>query len=326
MPITFLQAISHFVCGSIQTVDTILAVVVRLLVTLGAFSAPLEDPKDLESGVLDKRWHAAHHHRNIFWICYTFDKDLAFRTGRLPIINDSQCDLTLPQWYLRQSRAPQNSWRLPSDLRISQIKSQAYDQLYSPRAQCNSDAAFLKDIRELDDQLETWRQSLPIEARPPLAYSQEPPSNHKIHVRYFLLRLEYHHCMTTIHQASTRCQVWNDNQLIQQGVSSSLDLALESSRSLLLYFRSADRHLVPHLFWLVVFYPLHAALTLFCNILLNPTSDVAKADLCLLEDEIEDIQKHHRALSRRFSPSQLAPMRHVYEYTEQLVKWARQTR
>ena len=90
------------------------------------------------------------HHRNLFWICYTFDNELSLRTGQPPSINDEHCDLTLPPGYIERLYTNQGS--KPSsrdilgvplfagDLRLTMIKSRAYNTLYSARALQKSNA------------------------------------------------------------------------------------------------------------------------------------------------------------------------------------------
>jgi len=254
------------------------------------------------------------------------DKEITFRTGRPPIINDTSCDLTFPKYYRQQASSQEflSRARLPGDLRLSRIKSKAYEKLYSPHALHKSDAEILKDIRELDDLLETWRQSLPRKSRPSLSYSQE--AEHVAMDEYldppaFMLRLEYHHCMTTIHQASSRCKNWANNHRIDEGLSSSLDLALEASRSLLLYFHSARHVMLPHMFWVAIFYPLSAQLTLFCNIMLNPSSLAASSDLNILCDAFQSIREQVHD-SWKISDTHLSHLTRVEEFAEEVMRLA----
>ena len=220
---------------------------------LGGHLYPGAETDSLPSHSLSLETRRTLHLRDVFWICYVVDKEITFRTGRPPIINDTACDLTFPEYYWQQIQQDfQGAPRLPGDLRLTLIKSKAYDKLYSPNALRKADAEILKDIRELDEMLENWRLSLPPRRRPTLSFSQQRShvlNKDNFDMMTFLIRLEYHHCMTTIHQASSRCTNWAGNHRTAEGLGSSLDLALESSRSLLLYFTSVEHHLTPHIFW-----------------------------------------------------------------------------
>ncbi|KIX03170.1 uncharacterized protein Z518_06721 [Rhinocladiella mackenziei CBS 650.93] len=318
-------AVYHFCCGKIHTVDVILSLAVRFLFMLGGHLYPGEDVDKMpsESHTIDIR--TALHRRDIFWICYSIDREITFRTGRPPIINDTSCDVTLPKYYLEQT-TPEFAGvpRIPGDLRLSLIKSKAYEKLYSPHALRKSDAELLKDIRELDHLLETWRQSLPPKTRPTFSFSQElpniSPERDEPNIPAFLLRLEYHHCMTTIHQASSRCKNWAENQRVSEALGSSLDLALESSRSLLLYLHSSERFMMPHLFWVIIFYPVSATLTIFCNILLNPVSAAAISDLNLLRDVCKYVRLAES--NKNLSGIQLGHLKQMKEFSDELEQLA----
>ncbi|KAI9735955.1 MAG: hypothetical protein M1834_001421 [Cirrosporium novae-zelandiae] len=95
------------------------------------------------------------HVRTLFWLCYVIDKDLSLRTGCPSAINDDQCNIFLPRIYLQHmSRSPSEVQPFPTDLKLSIIKPQAYDLLYSASAQQTSDTELLRTIRELDEELE----------------------------------------------------------------------------------------------------------------------------------------------------------------------------
>ncbi|KAJ5505163.1 hypothetical protein N7463_008037 [Penicillium fimorum] len=224
--------------------------------------------------------------RNLFWICYTIDKDLALRTGQPPNITDENCDLTLPPGYLdrafldvENNEAPWYGPVFPFDLRLSIIKARAHRELYSLSCLQKSDAELLKSIRELDDALEEWRLSVPPKWRPTVSFSSEA-SDPNIGMHTVMLRLNYHLCMTIIHQASGRCKAWMQGQSgMMDGVSSSMALSVEASRSSLCYLNAAEHVVVDGVFWTLIFYPISALLTIFCNILQNPLDPHSREDL-----------------------------------------------
>ena len=224
---------------------------------LGANLYPGHDIDGLPAESPSLKTRTILHRRELFWVCYAMDMEITFRTGRPPCLNDTSCDLTFPVNYLKQiSPGYTGRWRLPGDLRLSIIKSKAYEKLYSPHSLQKSDAEILKDIRELDDLLENWRLSLPTAFRPSLSslegLGKELDSSH-MEVPVLLIQLEYYHCMTTIHQASSRCTNWAHNHRIVDGLRSSIELALQASRSMLSYLHSevSVSYLKPNLFWYV---------------------------------------------------------------------------
>ena len=204
---------------------------------------------------------------------------------------------------------------LPGDLRLTLIKSKTCKLLYSASALRKSDAELLRDIRELDDELERWRLSVPEKFRPALSLPRTSPEvpRHRQHeeekvtwprhiydgygcgqvgqgqqgqrsgqpsrfdpamsaesVRTILINLQYHHLVATIHQATGRCRAWQSRsaarmsgcrvledvenasrpgEVLMEGVSSSLALSVEASRSTLIYLRSVTRALLGEAFW-----------------------------------------------------------------------------
>lgn len=202
--------------------------------------------------------------RNLFWVCYALDKELSLRTGQPPSINDDHCDLSLPPDYGKHLQVPFRTHYVSSesmieipllgDFRLSKIKARAYTMLYSVGALRKSDAEVLKAIRELDNELETWRLSLPQKCRPTLSFSKGSPiTEGDLDMQAVMLRLEYHHCMAIIHQASGRCVAWTNNHNgIMEGVSSSLALSVEACRSSLAYLQTAQHVLPADSFWYVL--------------------------------------------------------------------------
>ncbi|EAA29292.2 hypothetical protein GE21DRAFT_6931 [Neurospora crassa] len=279
---------------------------------------------------------------------------------------------------------------LPGDLRLTLIKSKTCKLLYSASALRKSDAELLRDIRELDDELERWRLSVPEWYRPALSLSrtsrEAPPppppplrggdetgtwsshgsgraseldergqgqggygqSQQKGHgksqgydlstmsagesVRTIIINLQYHHLVATIHQATGRCRAWQNRssvleessmgaartgEMLMEGVSSSLALSVEASRSTLIYLRSVTRALLGEAFWVIILYPMSAVMTIFCSILLNPLDPQAEDDLRLLETA-PDLIKGIRI--RRLTHTELLHLKTVDEFMGELMR------
>lgn len=257
--LTNAQALFELVTGNLRTANYYSSVAARMVYMLGGhtYPGPMNSFSASPAEQLEyrKKWHL----RNLFWLCYTIEKDVALRTGQPQVLSDENCDLTLPPGYVEQlyislgihhhSRELPDHPMFPVDLRLSIIKSRAYSALYSFRGLQKTDAELLKEIRELDDELERWRMSVPPEWRPTLSFSHETPDPN-VNMHSVMLRLNYHLCMTMIHQASSRCKSWVQGQGgMIEGVSSSLALSVEASRSTLLYLESAEHVLVDGVFW-----------------------------------------------------------------------------
>ncbi|RSL97755.1 hypothetical protein CEP52_010738 [Fusarium oligoseptatum] len=280
--------------------------------------------------------------RMMFWLCYIFDKDIALRTGQPPLMSDDYCDLTLPEDYMscyfylpdldENLTSPSfNSEKLiphlPGDPRLSHLKDKTSRLLYSAQAVKKSDAELLRDIRELDEELEAWRLSIPPDFRPALSITEKskvtlagmqlPRS-----MRHITLHLEYHHLMTAIHRASGRCCGMTSENNSEDGewkggIHSSIALSLEASRSTLVYLRAAIDGLAGEAFWVVVFYPTAAMMSLFFNLLMNPLEDRAQADLELLSSAAGLVRQ---LPVRRLTPHELSHMKLVNDFVTELIR------
>ncbi|OQE39310.1 hypothetical protein PENCOP_c007G04277 [Penicillium coprophilum] len=247
--------------GDLSSADILLAIAVRLLFQLGGnqFGCP--------NASFEERDQV----RTLFWMSYTFDKCLFLRTGRPLCIHDDDCDLTLPSNYIArtsergfETEETMDSWTplFPCDLRLSIAVSNIYRELYSIRGLQKSDADVLMTIRNLDNELEAWRVSFP-----PQKLSQLSDNS-----------------SVKIIEASSRCKSWNEDIYgMSEGINSSLALAVEASRSSLLYLNlmqgTIDEETACKF---AMFYPISAIMTLFCYILLKPQDPRASDDLHLL--------------------------------------------
>lgn len=215
--------------------------------------------------------------RQLFWLCYIFDKDIALRLSQPPLMSDDYCDLTLPEGYEFTSLFVQQPGQasspygngpgaftliFPGELRLSKLKDKIARLLYSAHAARKTEAELLHDIRLLDEELDSWKESLSPEFRPCLSISDPFLTKYPVlpgpmnSMKRIVLHLEYHHLMTTIHRASGRCRgscpengAAEDGSSIGTGVQSSIDLTLEASRSTIIFLRTATRGLAGEAFW-----------------------------------------------------------------------------
>ncbi|KAH8656320.1 hypothetical protein BGZ61DRAFT_500281 [Ilyonectria robusta] len=281
------------------------------------------------------------HIRLLFWHCYIFDKDIALRTGQPPFISDKYCDLTLPEGYIEthfvlplpghdisssffanESLVP----FLPGELRLSMLKHKTYELLYSVQALAKSDSEVIRAILELDDELESWRLSLPKVVRPALSISdlQQPVSDLKMQHRmqHVALHLEYHHLIVTIHRAGARCIANNPDTSLHANeshaaIKSSIALCLEASRSTLFYLREVIDDLAGEIFWVTVFYPTAATMMLFLHVLAEPLAPQAKADLELLSSAADLIRSMP---IQRLTPHEIGHIRLVNDFITELTR------
>ncbi|KAJ5711302.1 hypothetical protein N7488_005458 [Penicillium malachiteum] len=122
-----------------------------------------------------------------------------------------------------------------------------------------------------------------------------------IDMRHTVFQLQYHHCMVMIHQASSRCSDWVENQ-DTRGMYSSLAISVAASRSLLHKFLDFQMELDSHNLLFSLSYVIHAIVILFCNILTKPLDPDNIQDLrliCATPKLLKEV--HERSIERNNS-------------------------
>ncbi|KAE8393884.1 hypothetical protein BDV23DRAFT_29158 [Aspergillus alliaceus] len=264
---------SQAMLGDVLSLEVLLSSATRFVFHLGGHISPGKSEGD-NNRSLGLRSHI----RNLFWVCYIFNQECSLRTGLPPNLDDANCDLTLPE---APSLDPQRHGGCPSFLisliRLGIIQSQIYRRLYSVAALNQTDAELLATIRDLDELLEDWKLSIPVETRPTFMHRSTD-----VDMESSILQLEYHYCMATIHQASGRCITWTQNK-DTRGLGSSLGISVEASRSLLQKLLHSE--ILVHRYNILFCLPhLTAAMIhLFCDILFHPLDPGCHADLGLMD-------------------------------------------
>ncbi|KID81721.1 Transcription factor, fungi [Metarhizium guizhouense ARSEF 977] len=234
------------------------------------------------------------HIRNLFWTCYIADKDMSLITGQPPLLSDEYMDLrdaecSSPAQELDEAIDSSVACKLlafaTGDRRLGLLKTKVFRVLYSPTALHITDSELLTRIRQLDDELENWRVNTCPLLRPKLgiarnssAYGSVQTSLSAVH-----LQLEYNYLLTMVHSVVRRFGVAHDPDAglpedIHRVMHSSIDLALGAARNTI-HAISEPVSVLKGKTWCTVFHPLIAAMSLFVNILIHPTSDQAMTDV-----------------------------------------------
>ncbi|KAH8892163.1 hypothetical protein GQ53DRAFT_863939 [Thozetella sp. PMI_491] len=299
--------------GNIQTSSVFHSMAVRCVYSLGAQL----NTKSLAVGLQN-------HIRELFWLSYFFDKHISMRRGQPSSINDLECDLGLDEYHGLASMGDTAESLYPSDLRLTIIKSKVSTTLYSPSALKKSDSELFRDIRDLDDQLEQWRLSVPEFARPRLSVvnfgSAVDIVQHDFGMLVIFIHLEYLYLVSAIHTACGRCETWSHDTDHPEAISSSLTLSVHASRSTLHYLESASKHVHRESFWLIIFYPVWATLTIFCNILHDPRNELALSDMEMLGSIPRLIEQMR---TRDLSPDEINQLAMLDAFIQELLRLAR---
>ncbi|PKK53567.1 hypothetical protein CI102_2058 [Trichoderma harzianum] len=264
----------------------------------------LQHPASPENSHLGRR---RDHIRKLFWLCYISDKDLALLSSLPPVLTNEYCDLSVlnnehlnHDAFLQSSSAATDTdnidaiaWNrvipfLPGDPHLGMLKERIFRLLYSPSALKIIDSELLTRIRQLDDELESWRLSVPPALRPKLSilpgHGVPSATNFLTYLRSVQLQLEYHYLLTIIHTPVRRFGAaqgadTSPPEDLHSAMHSSIDLSLEASRSTLNLLNGPIAMLKQEIFWHAIIYPLVAAMSLFVNILIHPVGAQAVADV-----------------------------------------------
>lgn len=182
--------------------------------------------------------------RRLFWLCYMNDKDISLRSGRPPLLTSDYCDVSLPEWadIAHGATGTESVRDLTQDPHLSIIKDKACRTLHSPSTFKLQDSRLLWNIRELDDDLEKWRLSIPAWMRPQLTVQSTrlnmPAQASELQkLQSINLQLDYLHMLINIHTTVRRCGTNHRDESMAEDlhsvVHSSIDLALEAARSTL---------------------------------------------------------------------------------------------
>ena len=173
---------------------------------------------------------------------------------------------------------------------FSTIQSHVYKRLYSVKATKQTDGELLNTIGELDKELETWKDNIPLEFRP----EHDIKASHTpLILQVAVLHLGYYNCLTTIHRMSVHHGYWTSrlSNFAIQGLNArplnprvfmSAQLCVQAARAsihLLKYIPKGDQSCV----WLIIYFPVTALVTLFANILQNPQDTRSRSDLKLMK-------------------------------------------
>lgn len=127
--------------------------------------------------------------RRVFWKVYVLDKDISLRTGRPFSQDDDDLDVRLPS---NTSLEPCNVDLFNYRIGLAVIQGQVYKQLYSIRAQRQSDTQRAIAAQELNSLLSYWKANAQLE----VLEDSTMLSGEMIHK--VVLRLTYIHCLAMI--------------------------------------------------------------------------------------------------------------------------------
>lgn len=204
-------------CSNVHPITALTPVACRLATELGLHrkeSCRGKDPNE------------ANRMRRLFWLVYSVDRDTAMKVGRSPTIMDYDITTSYP------SPISEKEAEFNPDVKLSQlmkIYGDVYDSLYSAKAASSTPAELAKHVARLDQVLQNWRESLPVQYRPNADFADERPGKMdtfptKSWYSYWCvieLHFTYYQLMSNIHRVTAYHPSWIAAAVSSENNSSS---------------------------------------------------------------------------------------------------------
>jgi len=204
--------------------------------------------------------------RNVFWAFYLMEKAISQNVGRPSVINDDDIAVDLPpkKSELAISRSGAKFYDIFQDqIRLAIIGSRICTELYSASSQTKSEVDRVRVRGKLDNELQRWRDAIPINIRPehPIKCSDEQ------YVRVVMMHFVYLDAVIRLHRVPDHSRSFKDGgatdlkshdqrSRLNPRVYASQLLCLAAARRTiqLLDTFSSNNMQNQHLMWFVIFY------------------------------------------------------------------------
>jgi transcription factor-like protein len=132
--------------------------------------------------------------RRVFWKAYILDKDISLRTGRPFTQDDDDMDVLLPS---KPGPEPCDVDIFNLRIRLAVIQGLVYKQLYSIRAERQTETQRALAAHELSLLLSHWKSNANLDLPSGSSVSSGPPMSGEV-IHKVVLRLTYIHCLAMI--------------------------------------------------------------------------------------------------------------------------------
>ncbi|KAB8218947.1 fungal-specific transcription factor domain-containing protein [Aspergillus novoparasiticus] len=227
--------------------------------------------------------------RNVFWIAFSVDADICMRTGRPPMQDAGDYDISLPRecpsdgmgvLLFQGGTVPVSFLHLLS--RFALLQRRVYSLIYSVSSLKKRSREILQDVKDCEDSLRAWQMSIPPAYRP----GREFKAPREAMLPYILrLHFAFHCCQTDLHRVmalSRKFDVDSENDgsdlNLSKGYKESISIAVDAARSSIALIDVAQSF-GSSFCWNFVYFPAAAAAILFAHLLAEPTNLQSRLDL-----------------------------------------------
>ncbi|TGO90997.1 hypothetical protein BPOR_0043g00080 [Botrytis porri] len=234
--------------------------------------------------------------RNVFWIAVMIERGIVIRQGRPSVIHDEDIGVDLPPASQYPKDADGRFVTFRHNATLSLLQGRIYNRLYSAKSFTKSKTERLKMVGMLDDELQQWCETIPIEVRPgnPIKCGQ----HHVVSV--VCMQWGYYQCLSTIHRASLYSgpgSLDDDGDKSQNDFDSKLNPRVYASAAICVNAARRTINLLEdctklsnliegNVLRMSIYNALAACVTLFANILQHPLDPQVQSDLQLMNDVV----------------------------------------
>ncbi|KUJ17595.1 uncharacterized protein LY89DRAFT_57986 [Mollisia scopiformis] len=142
--------------------------------------------------------------RNVFWSSVIIERAIIMRSGRPSVMQEDDIGIDLPKPAKNAMMGP----NVPQPIRymatLSLLQGRIYNKLYSAKAATRSTLERLQWVSTLDEELQEWKDNLPIEIRP----GNEMKVNREFVIPVIMMHYGYLNALSTIHRCSVHYKSW----------------------------------------------------------------------------------------------------------------------
>ncbi|KAF6831218.1 hypothetical protein CPLU01_06916 [Colletotrichum plurivorum] len=224
---------------------------------------------------------AAHAYQKAFWILYAIEKITSFHFGRSSGFVDN--DIFCPIPVVPEACIGDFNWFLHL-VRFGRLLSRAYSSLFAVGVSGNSNSYYLDVIRQLTDELEEWRSSMPDTGfRPGGAVRPQAVPGPVARSLCLIVHYLYNSLLLTLSRTTLVYLSNSDEDTVVSGrKNASLKAILGASRSILELTTMIE--VEPYtVTWVIAGIPITALFVLFDIVIHDPRQPDTASNLALLD-------------------------------------------
>lgn len=267
--------------------------------------------------------------RNVFWTGFVIERANLMRSGRPSVMQEDDIGIDLPK--PNALVLPNQPQHLRYTSTLSLLQGRIYNKLYSAKAIAKPPLERLQWVSTLDEELEEWKDKLPVEIRP----GNELKVDKQFIIPFLMMHYGYFNSLTTIHRCSIHYKSWANRGDAPISPEAMADMKLNprvfASGAITVGAARSVIHLLEqtvegidmtelNIIRMLDYYPLSACLVLFANVLQNPLDPQARSDIGLMKGAVDFLSSNMESDSKSVSSMVLKTFKTVNDLAARYVE------